>query len=86
VYAARTRAAVRITAPNVTDSVKLGGEAFEFGTPTRLFAVRMLPIQQLTRDYDVSPDGRRFLVGAVIGDAPGAPITVVLNATAGLKR
>lgn len=60
-------------------SVKPGGTLFEFSPPTRLFTVRMLPIQQLTRDYDVSADGQKFLVGTVVGDPKGAPIAVILN-------
>jgi hypothetical protein len=75
-----------VTRVSSSGGTQPGGTAFEVGTPARLFTVRMLPIQQLTRDYDVSLDGQRFLVGAVVGDAPGAPITVVLNATAALKR
>jgi hypothetical protein len=35
--------------------------------------------------YDVSADGRRFLVNAVVSDMT-QPIVVVLNWTAALKR
>ena len=52
---------------------------------TPLFKVRMLPVQ-LTRDYDLSLDGRRFLVGMVVGEPKGTPIAVVLNRMEDLKK
>ena len=36
-------------------------------------------------NYDVSPDGQRFLVNAVTGEAT-APITLIVNWPAALKR
>jgi hypothetical protein len=36
--------------------------------------------------YAVSPDGQRFLINTIPEQATSAPITVVLNWTAGLKR
>jgi Tol biopolymer transport system component len=59
--------------------------AFDVGTVERLFALRLPATQGLF--YDVSPDGRRFLVNMPpeVTTAP-APITVVVNWTAGLRR
>ena len=59
--------------------------AFDVGTVEPLFAVR--PPAATGPFYDVSPDGRRFLVNMApqVTTAP-APITVVVNWTAGLKR
>jgi len=36
--------------------------------------------------YDVSPDGQRFLIISVPQAASAAPVTVVVNWTAGLKK
>jgi Tol biopolymer transport system component len=36
--------------------------------------------------YDVSPDGRRFLLNTDVGEVASSPLTVVLNWTAGLKK
>ena len=36
--------------------------------------------------YDVTADGQRFLVNTLIEEPPAAPITIVLNWIAGLKR
>jgi len=36
--------------------------------------------------YDVTPDGQRFLINADLADASSAPTTLVLNWTAGVKR
>ncbi len=59
---------------------------FEFGSPSTLFTVRMLPFPQSTsRDYDVSPDGQRFLIGSVVNEARTTPVTIVLNWAAGVK-
>jgi len=65
--------------------VRGGGTSFEFGAVTPLFKVRMLPIQSVIRDYDVSLDGQRFLIGTAVGDAKATPATIVLNWLAGLK-
>ncbi len=46
----------------------------------------MAPTQLIGRDYDVSPDGQRFLVGTVVDDAPATPVTIVLNWPASLKK
>ena len=36
--------------------------------------------------YDVSADGQRFLINTVPEQATSAPITVVVNWTAGLRK
>jgi hypothetical protein len=36
--------------------------------------------------YDVSPDGRRFLVNTLVEEAAPAPITLVVNWPALLKK
>ena len=36
--------------------------------------------------YDVTPDGQRFVISVPVGDATPAPISIILNWTAGLRR
>ena len=63
------------------------GQAFQPGTPVPLFDVRCQPGSINAYSYDVSPDGRRFLVIAPREDSRMAPsLTVVLNWAAGLKK
>ena len=68
------------------------GDLIEAGTPVVLFPTRLAtggnlpPTGFLTRaQYAVAPDGR-FLVNMALDNAVTAPITVVQNWTAGLKR
>jgi hypothetical protein len=58
------------------------GEKFEAGAPKALFEMRLVGQQT----YSVSPDGRRFLVPTLPEEVAGAPLTVVLNWTLGLKK
>ena len=63
------------------------GPGPSFGAPTALFPVRVAGGVSAPRTHYVpSRDGRRFLINTPIGDAAMAPITVVLNWTAGLKK
>src|SRR2546426_688892 len=43
-----------------------------------LFFAHAGPLQDLSRHYVVSPDGRRFLIDTVV-EEPAAPITIILN-------
>ena len=45
----------------------------------------MLPNQSVARDYNVSADGRRFLVGTATHDPSKASVTILLNWTAAIK-
>lgn len=55
--------------------------------PTKLFSSAWEPPARLLGStYAVSADGRRFLMAAAAGQAAPAPITVVLNWTATLKK
>ena len=68
-------------------SVKTGGTEFEFAAPKPLFKTRTLALEgAIFHEYDVSPDGQRFLIGTLIGDTKAAPPTVILNWTADLKK
>jgi serine/threonine protein kinase/Tol biopolymer transport system component len=76
-----TSAADMMTVP-----VRAGGPTFESGAAVSLFKVPMAPTQLIGRDYDVTPDGQRFLVGTRIDGAPATPVTIVLNWMASLKK
>jgi hypothetical protein len=61
--------------------VKANGTAFETGVPYRLF------LAPGGNGWDVTPDGKRFLLGAPLGQQGAqVPITVVLNWLAQLKK
>ena len=57
---------------------------FEAGAPQALFEMRLRSV--VGRRYDVSADGKRFLVNATIGEVKSNPITLVQNWAAGLKK
>jgi serine/threonine-protein kinase len=65
------------------------GATFEAGTPSKLYDGPYV-YGALERAYDVSPDGRRFLMikesGATDAAAPSARLTVVQNWLEELKR
>lgn len=70
--------------------VKIGA-GFEAGPPHVLFDTRSPDYQTVvmgTWQYDVSPDGKRFLFSQIAQDGLGAPdyMTVVTNWLAGVKR
>jgi len=60
------------------------GEKFEAGVPKLLFQAHIGSINNLPW-YNVSKDGR-FLMAVPVEQSASAPITVVVNWTAGLKR
>jgi Tol biopolymer transport system component len=67
-------------------SVKTGEAEFQFETPKPLFKPRMLGWTTNFHEFDVSPDGQRFLIGTRIGEPTAPPPTVILNWTAALKH
>ena len=71
-------------------SIKASETALEVGTPTTLFAPRVLngPNSAIgfRAQYDVTRDGQRFLLNVPAEDAAPASITVVVNWQAGLKN
>jgi eukaryotic-like serine/threonine-protein kinase len=58
--------------------------SFEAGTPRVLFETRLKAMQG--RRWDVSTDGKRFLINTPIGEVKSQPITLVQNWTAELKK
>jgi hypothetical protein len=67
-------------------AVNGAGSAFEVGAVRPLFDTRALTISNTGSMYDVSPDGQRFLVNTLAEEAAPAPITLVVNWPALLKR
>jgi Tol biopolymer transport system component len=67
-------------------AIKKGGSEFEFDTPKPLFKTRMLGHFASTHEFDVSPDGQRFLIGTLIGDSKAPPPTVIYNWPSLLKN
>jgi Tol biopolymer transport system component/DNA-binding winged helix-turn-helix (wHTH) protein len=65
--------------------VKTDGQVFHSGVPRPLFDVR-LEMESRRRRYQVAANGQRFLVNVPLESTLSAPITVVTNWTAGLKR
>jgi hypothetical protein len=49
-------------------------------------AFQMLAWVTNFHEFDVSPDGQRFLIGTLIGEKKAAPPTVILNRTSELKK
>ena len=70
----------------MSTAVKTGGGEFGFNAPKLLFKTRMLMWYGNVHEYDVSPDGQRFLIGTLIGEPTASPPTVILNWTAALKK
>ena len=71
----------------MVSSVKTTGSEFEFSTPKGLFKTNMLTLGGSTaHEFDVSPDGQRFLIGTLVGDTKTPPPTVILNWPALVKK
>ena len=65
--------------------VKTDGQIFQWGSPKSLFEMR-LEMDARRNRYQVAANGQRFLVNVPLDSTLSAPITVVTNWTAGLKR
>ncbi len=61
------------------------GESFETGAAVSLFEFRAGTLQGLA-PYAVTADGQRFLINAMVETEPNAPLTVVVNWTAGAPK
>ena len=62
------------------------GLTVKAANPKALFKTRMLSQTVNFHEFDVSPDGQRFVIGTVIGDTKAPSPTVSLNWTAELKK
>src|SRR5262249_7782636 len=71
--------AVPISLPAETGPSKVG-------TPVPLFATPLAGMSFPKQNYAVAPDGQRFLMNVAAADATTAPITLVVNWPAALKK
>jgi Tol biopolymer transport system component len=65
--------------------VELGAASFKLGVPEPLFQTR-LEFESIQRQYDVSADGKRFLLAQPLEESGSVPITVIINWPALLKK
>lgn len=65
-------------------SVDGRGSAFQIGEVRPLFRTRVVTAGRYR--YDVFLDGQRFLMITTIEESASAPVTVVVNWTAALKK
>ena len=61
------------------------GSTFEAGAPRALFQTQ-IKWNDIGTQYDVSPDGSRFLINTLVDEGKSEAITIVQNWTAGLKK
>jgi serine/threonine protein kinase/Tol biopolymer transport system component len=66
--------------------VKADGPTIEVGTPKALFDLRVPSFNSIQAQFAVFADGQKFLVANSFGELSSAPIEVVLNWTAALKK
>ena len=66
-------------------AVDLGSVSLKLGEPEPLFQTR-LELDLYGRQYDVSADGKRFLLAQPLEDSASVPITVIVNWPALLKK
>ena len=60
-------------------------DRLDIGVPRPLFAIQPRPPMRLDAyPYDVAPDGRRFVVNALMEDTTSTTITLALNWADGL--
>jgi Tol biopolymer transport system component len=66
-------------------AVELGAASFKLGKPIPLFQTRLESGVGI-RQYDVSADGQRFLLGQPLEESASVPLTVIVNWPALLKK
>ncbi len=66
--------------------VNTAAPGFQAGIPKELFQAQLMPIAYWRNFYVASPDGQRFLMVVPANDTRPAPITVVVNWPALLKK
>jgi len=62
------------------------GESLEVGEPVSLFEFRAGTLLVTFTPYAVTAEGQRFLINAVVDTEPNAPLMVVVNWTAEMKK
>jgi hypothetical protein len=66
-------------------AVDLGSVSLKLGEPEPLFQT-CLELDLFGRRYDVSADGKRFLLAQPLQESASVPITVIVNWPALLKK
>ena len=66
-------------------SVELDSASLKLGVPRPLFQTR-LEVDSFARQYDVSADGKRFVLAQPLEESASVPITVIVNWSALLKK
>ena len=61
-------------------------QGLKLGVPHKLFEFRSGNGLITVAPYSVSADGKRFLLNTLVDESGGAPLTIVLNWTADLKK
>jgi hypothetical protein len=64
--------------------VSPSGDALRLGLPHALFHAE--PIERLGPMYDVSADGKKFIITKLDANEEGRPLTLVQNWTAEMKK
>ncbi|SPE37565.1 Serine/threonine protein kinase [Candidatus Sulfopaludibacter sp. SbA6] len=59
--------------------VESGANFFRPGSPQPLFPTRLMPRDSGRTDYDVTPDGQRFLINQPVAESVDEPISVIVN-------
>ena len=70
-------------------SIEASGEGVKVGESVSLFQTKIALggyMDIMRAQYDVSRDGRRFLINNTVGDPSPSPITIVTNWTSLLKK
>ena len=68
-------------------AVTPSGSEIQVGVPRQVLQARFVSaLGIMTRSYDVTPDGKRFLVLTREENTTAVPITLVVNWDAGLKE
>ncbi|MGH9955584.1 MAG: protein kinase domain-containing protein [Pyrinomonadaceae bacterium] len=62
------------------------GAAFEASVPKGLFVTRVIALADFRNQYEPTADGQRFLINSTLESAEAAPISVVVNWMADLKK
>src|SRR5688572_33289152 len=66
--------------------VKTASAVLEAGQPKELFQTSAADLPDWMGVYDVTADGKRFLIISAQQESTASPITVVQNWTAGVKK
>jgi hypothetical protein len=61
-------------------------QPFTAGNPETLFPTQIIGTRGIPNQFDVAPDGKKFLINSRTEEAKDVPLVLVNNWTAGLKK